>query len=60
MREPLEDICKRVAERFESLDCDEKRLGLEALDVTAIVTDVQVEINYSSRRERTRFTTNHH
>ncbi len=45
MREPLEDICKRVAERFESLDCDEKRSGLEALDVTAIVTDVQVEIN---------------
>ena len=45
MREPLEDICKRVAERFESLDFDEKRLGLEALDVTATVTDVQVEIN---------------
>ena len=45
MREPLEDICKRVAECFESLDRDEKRSGLEALDVTAIVTDVQVEIN---------------
>ena len=44
-REPLEDICKRVAERFESFDFDEKRLGLEALNVTATVTDVQVEIN---------------
>ena len=45
MREPLEDICKRVAECFESLDRNEKRSGLEALDVTVIVTDVQVEIN---------------
>ncbi|MCS5642461.1 MAG: hypothetical protein NZ807_04260, partial [Dehalococcoidia bacterium] len=45
VRESLEDICKRVAERFESFDFDEKRLGLEALNVTATVTDVQVEIN---------------
>ena len=45
VRESLEDICNRVAERFKSFNFDERRLALEALNVTAIVTDVQVEIN---------------
>ncbi len=45
MRESIEDVCTRVKERFASLDFDEKKLGLEALNVTAKVTDDHVEVN---------------
>ena len=40
-----EDVCTRVKERFASLDFDEKKLGLEALNVIAKVTDDHVEVN---------------
>ena len=45
MRESLEEICKRVRERFASMDYEEKRLGLEALNVSATLTDDHVEVN---------------
>ena len=45
IRESLEDVCTRVKERFASLDFNEKKLGLEALNVTAKVTDDHVEVN---------------
>ena len=45
MRESLEEICERVRERFASMDYEEKRLGLEALNVSATLTDHHVEVN---------------
>ena len=45
MREPLEEICKRDRERFASMDYEEKRLGLDALNVSATLTDDHVEVN---------------
>ena len=45
MRESLEEICKRVRGRFASMDYEEKRLGLEALNVSATLTDHHVEVN---------------
>ena len=45
MRKSLEEICKRVRERFASMDYEEKRLGLEALNVSATLTDHHVEVN---------------
>ena len=45
MRKSLEEICKRVRERFASMDSEEKRLGLEALNVSATLTDDYVEVN---------------
>ena len=45
IRESLEEICERVREGFASMDYEEKRLGLEALNVSAILTDGHVEVN---------------
>ena len=45
MRASLEDVRTHVRERLASLDFVEKQLGLEAIDVTAIVADHQVEVN---------------
>ena len=45
MRKSLEEICKRVRKRFASMDYEEKRLGLEALNVSATLTDDHVEVN---------------
>ena len=45
IRESLEEICERVRDRFASMDYEDKRLGLEALNVSAILTDDHVEVN---------------
>ena len=45
MRKSLEEICKRVRERFASMDYEEKRLGLDALNVSATLIDDHVELN---------------
>ena len=37
-------ICGRVKEWFESMDYEEKRLGFEALNICAAVTDDHVEV----------------
>ena len=44
-RELIEQICRRVKKRFDSLDYEEQRLGLEAMNVTAAVTDNQGAVN---------------
>ena len=45
MRESLEEICKRVRGCIASMDYEEKRLGLEALNLSATLTDDHVEVN---------------
>ena len=45
MRESLEEICKRVRGRIASMDYEEERLGLEALNLSVTVTDDHVEVN---------------
>ena len=45
MSESLEEICKRVKGRIASMDYEEKRLGLAALNLSATLTDDHVEVN---------------
>ena len=45
MRESLEEVCRRVKERFACLRFDEKRLDFEALNVFATLTDDHIKVN---------------
>tara|TARA_B100000029_G_scaffold508950_1_gene597057 strand:- start:579 stop:962 length:384 start_codon:yes stop_codon:yes gene_type:complete len=45
VRDSSEDTCNLVRENIDSLGFEERRLGIEALDITAKVSDDQVEMN---------------
>ncbi len=45
IRELLKQVCSRVKERSGSFNYEDKQLGLEALSVSAKMSDAEVEVN---------------